>query len=441
MKIHSVNREDELYLKKYRSGDQPIWGKTKETRPEINNIVIENRADEIVCFKVGYQIGEPLQYVCLNTDEAARDDFRLFSKYIRDSEKHAKDLLLFDNIFNCGIGYRMVLPSGSTDFEASPFVVYTLDPEDTFVVKYNGLGKPDIMGVGYITRADGTNVYGCYTKNMFFKVEGNKVTQAKPHILGDIPIIPYIHGITMLGAFEHVITMLDAINNVGSNRIDAIEQFVQSLMVFKNVRLKKGEYEKLGDAGAIEIEGDGDLKYLVQELNQMQTQTLVDYMYQTVLTICGMPNRNGGTSTSDTGTAVIMRDGWEAAEARAKLLEPLYKESERRFLKIATKITNVLRGTQLSASDIDSRFTRRNYENITQKAQVLNLLLNNSKVHPKLAFEHSGMFVDPETAYAISEEYEKLYREKQLKEAMEYNQRLIDSEKEKINADEGEGNV
>lgn len=441
MKVHSQNRADILYLKKYRKGDQPIWGKTKEARPEINNIVVENRADEIVCFKVGYQIGEPLQYVCLDTDEVVSDDFRLFNKYIRDSGKAARDLTLFDDIFTCGVGYRMVLPSGSNDFETSPFVVYTLDPEDTFMVKYNGLGKPDIMSVGYITRTDGTNVYGCYTNKMFFKVEGDKVTQAKPHILGENPIIPYAHGVTSLGAFESVIPMLDAINNVGSNRIDAIEQFVQALMVFKNVRLKEGERKVLNESGAIEIEGDGDLKYLVQELNQMQTQTLVDYMYQTVLTICGMPNRNGGTSTSDTGTAVIMRDGWESAEARAKLLEPLFKESERRFLRIATKITNVIRGTALSASDIDSRFTRRNYENITQKAQVLDLLLKNSKVHPKLAFEHSGMFVDPETAYAISEEYERLYSEKQLKQAMEYSQKLVDSEKEKINAEEGAGNV
>ena len=412
MKIHASNRGDIKYLEDYRKGDQPIWGKKKDARPEINNIVIENRADEIVSFKVGYQIGEPLQYVCLNTNGVVSDDFRLFNKYVRDCEKAAKDLTLFDSLFTSGIGYRMILPGKKSSFEDSPFVVYTLDAQDTFIVKYNGLGKPDILGVGYITRTDGTNVYGCYTDKMFFKVEGDKVTDARPHILGDIPIIGYTHGISMLGAFEPVITMLDAINNVGSNRIDAIEQFVQALMVFKNVKLKEGERAKLNNAGAIEIEGDGDIKYLIQELNQMQTQTLVDYMYQTVLTICGMPNRNGGSSTSDTGTAVIMRDGWEAAEARAKLLEPLFKESERRFLRIAVKITNILRGTNLSASDIDSRFTRRNYENIAQKAQVLDIMLKNGKIHPKLAFEHSGMFVDPETAFAISEAYEQLHTQK-----------------------------
>ena len=59
----------------------------------------------------------------------------------------------------------------------------------------------------------------------------------------------------------------------------------------------------------------------------------------------------------------------------------------------------------LSVGDIDIRFTRRNYENILEKAQVLTMMLENDKVHPQLAFEHSGMFIDPDLAYTMSEEY------------------------------------
>jgi hypothetical protein len=32
-------------------------------------------------------------------------------------------------------------------------------------------------------------------------------------------------------------------------------------------------------------------------------------------------------------------------------------------------------------------------------------MLNNSKIHPKLAFQYSGLFSDPEDAYRISIEY------------------------------------
>ena len=55
-----------------------------------------------------------------------------------------------------------------------------------------------------------------------------------------------------------------------------------------------------------------------------------------------MPNRNGGTSTSDTGSAVIMRDGWSAAEARAKDSELMFKLSEKEFLKLVLRICSDL---------------------------------------------------------------------------------------------------
>ena len=60
---------------------------------------------------------------------------------------------------------------------------------------------------------------------------------------------------------------------------------------------------------------------------------------------------------------------------------------------------------ELQLSDIKPEFTRKNLSNIQSKAQVLAEMLNNSKIHPKLAFQYSGLFSDPEDAYRISIEY------------------------------------
>jgi hypothetical protein len=172
--------------------------------------------------------------------------------------------------------------------------------------------------------------------------------------------------------------------------------------------LPVGEYIlKVGECTKVirKLPENADVKYLVEELNQTQAQIKTDNDYQTVLTICGMPNRNGGSSTSDTGSAVIMRDGWEAAEARAKDSETIFKCSEKESLKIALKICRDMGRLNLSPSDIDARFTRRNYENIQAKAQVLTMMLQSEKIDPRLAFEHCGMFPDPELAYAMSLAY------------------------------------
>jgi hypothetical protein len=119
-----------------------------------------------------------------------------------------------------------------------------------------------------------------------------------------------------------------------------------------------------------------------------------------------MPNRNGGTSTSDTGAAVLLRDGWSLAEARAKDSEHIFKRAEKKMLKLVLRICRDLSdGVDLKLKDIDMKFTRRNYEAIQSKSQVLISMLEQPKIHPLLAFEHSGLFTDPETAYALSMKY------------------------------------
>ena len=59
----------------------------------------------------------------------------------------------------------------------------------------------------------------------------------------------------------------------------------------------------------------------------------------------------------------------------------------------------------LKLSDIDIKFTRRNYENLWQKAQVLDLLLRNDKVAPQLAFQVCGLFPNSEEAFDLSSKY------------------------------------
>ena len=58
---HNQNRIEIDRLYGYYRGRQPILNRTKQIRPEICNRIVENRANEIVSFKVGYLCGEPIQ--------------------------------------------------------------------------------------------------------------------------------------------------------------------------------------------------------------------------------------------------------------------------------------------------------------------------------------------------------------------------------------------
>lgn len=432
LSTHGKNRGEIQYLYDYYKGKQPIRNRTKEIRPEINNKIVVNRANEIVSFKVSYLMGEPVQYVSRSKDDISENLNRL-NEYVFAEDKAAKDTELAKWFTICGTAYRMVLPDKLKEEDESPFEIFTLDPRYSFVVYHSGLGNKPMMGVKTVLLEDNTELHSIYTKNMYFEVKDGVITKKEKHSLGTIPIIEYPANPERLGAFEIVIGLLDAINETASNRLDGVEQFIQALLILKGVDIDSEEFKTLKENGGLKVPLEGDAYYLIQELNQTQTQTLVDDMYDTVLTICGMPNRNGGSSTSDTGSAVIMRDGWTNAESRAKDTETMFKMSEKQFLRIAIQFANTLRNMDLKLSAIDIRFTRRNYENIQVKSQVLTTMLNNDKIHPRLAFAHSGLFVDPELAYTQSVEYAKEKKKEAEKELAKFSKTQVDDEKKKVN--------
>ena len=421
---HRLNRGEIEYLWNYYRGKQPILQRTKTVRPEICNKIVENRANEIVSFKVGYLCGEPIQYVGRNGDESISKAIAELNEMMFSENKATQDKEVVEWQMICGTAYRLVLPDATGEEDDAPFEMFTLDPRDTFVVRSSEVGNKPIFAVKYRVDSENNRICSIYSADKFWRIVGDKVVESKAHALGMIPIFEYPANNARLGAFEIVLPMLDAINTVASNRMDGIEQFIQSFIKFVNCDIDEEKFKALKDMGAIKVKSvDGnvaDVSIVTQELNQMQTQTLVDYLYQTVLTICGMPNRNGGSSTSDTGAAVIMRDGWSLAESRAKDSELMFKKSENEVLKLILRIVRDTRGLSddiygLRLKNISLQFTRRNYENVQSKAQVLVSMLQQNKIHPRLAFQHSGLFTDPESAYQLSKEYS----EEQEKKAIE----------------------
>lgn len=409
------NQRQMIYLDEYRKGKTPILLREKKIRPEINNKINVNRASEIVAFKVGYLLNEPVQYVARGTDEEKTTDKILtLNDYMYISDKEYFDRELAEEFSVCGTSYRFCLPTSRND--VSPFKIYDLKPMEAFVVYSSNVSKKPLMGVietEILRDEEYIIAYSCYTEDMFYQIENNGdyiIVREEKHSLGMIPIIEYPNNSSRIGDFELVLPLLDAINIVYSNRIDGVEQFIQGLLKFINVDISMEDFEKLKELGAIKIKSNGenrsDVEFLTQQLNQKDVQVLIDSLYQDILTICGMPNQIGSTSsTSDNVGSVIVRNGWEGAESRAKSTELIFKRSEKQFLKLVFNIVSVLKGIDLDLKNVDIKLPRRNYENIMQKSTVLTQMLGSDKIHPKLAFESCGLFTDPEVAYIMSKNY------------------------------------
>ena len=458
--IHNRNRSEMVYLEKYSRGIQPIINRIKKYNDHVCNRTVVNLANEILSFKVADHAGEPIQYVSRGKSKGTPEKIETLNSLLLTEGKQPKDMDLAWQSFLYGVGYRLTLKDKAPafakaaekgeEFDEAPFEIYIPDSRNTFVVKYNDVTKKPVMGVTYVFLDEVQNKtrYTVYTENAVFTIDGTAQRAEKPakpqvHNFGLLPIVEYPCNASYMGCFEVVLDLLDAYNLCLSDRLDGIEQFIQALMVFDGVDIKREEFLELKDLGAIKIPPSPDgmsssgkkLYYLNDQLDQSQTQTLVDNIKQTILEIVGMPSQGtANTSDSSNNGAMIIKNGWWHAESRALETEGYWKKAETEFLKIVLKIcqeANAIEG--LKVSDVEPKFSRHSYQDLMTKTQSFNTLMSTG-VPPIQAYKYSGLDSDPEAASIQFEEYraeqEAKEEEKVQKELDEERRRIADADKE-----------
>lgn len=438
---HNQNAAEITYLWDFYRGKQDIRLKEKYVRENINNKVVINRANEIVTFKTAYLLNEPIQYVSAGGTDALSKQVATLNEFMRAEDKESKDKEIVDWMHICGVAERLVLTDEMAKVEdGAPFYIYTIDPREAFVIYSAGIGQRPMAGV--IIQLDENNkyVYTVYTKNKCFVVSGDSVTETS-HILGNIPLIEYVNNEARMGSFEAVVPILNNINTLESNAVDSVQDFVNGFDVFQNCDIDDGSYSELSVGGkAVKIKTvtqgmEAKVYRVSSELSQSGVQQRVDDLTDAYLTICGMPNRNGGSSTSDTGQAVIFRDGWSEAESRAKDTEKLYIRSERQFLRIVLTICDAKTDVDLNLEikDIGVNFARKSLNNLQSRFQCFMQGLDTDYVDPIDLYNAFGdIFGDKTAAYRRGMKWhdgKKAEQEKSLNEE-------LDRERERVSANE-----
>ena len=418
--VHNVNATEIDYLQNYERGEQPILQRVKTVRPEINNKIVENHAAEITAFKVGYVFGSPITFVQRASDDSASDtgdadDKRigLLNEMMFEEGKASQDQQLGKDIAVTGIGYRIVLPKKNPT-GVSVFDMLRLNPRYTFVIKFNDIYKRPAAGVSYIVKNDRTILAGVYTDKYYFELEGNtvdsfKIVKMLPNLIG-IPIIEYKNDHERMGCFERVLPLLDALNVATSDRVNGVAQFIQAILWMNNCEIDTAQMDELKDKLGLLTKSEpgnpASVQYLTAALDQAQTQTLLDDLYDKVLQIAGVPGREQSTG-GNTGQAIMLSNGWQIAETHARSMEQTFTDSERQMLSVALKIIKTSTPGEVASlklSDIDVKFSRNRTDSLLVKTQGLMNQLQ-AGIHPLVAITNCGLYSDPQGVYNDSKPY------------------------------------
>ena len=80
---------------------------------------------------------------------------------------------------------------------------------------------------------------------MHYIIQGGVIIHKEPNGNDMIPVIEYPNNERRLSDIEITIGITDAINNIQSDRLNAIDQFVQAFILFKNSKIDAETFKKL----------------------------------------------------------------------------------------------------------------------------------------------------------------------------------------------------
>lgn len=414
---HTQNATEIEYLDRYYRGDQPILYRKKEVRPEVNNKVVENIALFIVETKTSEMVGEPIQFVLRGTDENKSRQIAELNSIMESEDKAFYDIELCRWRSICGTAYRFIGTNETSNeplLDESDFFISVEDPRNTFVVYHNN-GRP-AFSCQIRKTTEGNNLYFCYTKGEWFEIVGGEIVNRGVNGNFAIPVIEYPNNERRLSDIELSITLTDEINKMSSDRANGIEQFVASWVKFINVDVDLETFRSLRSEGALVVksnngaENKADVDIMSQELNQTESQVAVNDLFEKLLIIHGLADRQTNTG-GDTGSAVTLRNGFYSMEKRSELAEPIFKRAERNALRIILNRLRINKQFTLVPSDVEIKISRTKSDNMQMKAQVLQMLLQ-SGVKYERAIKTIGLFADPEqVALESRKRMEMLYPE------------------------------
>lgn len=399
------------YLWDYYKGDQPVLYRRKTANQDITNYVCENHAYEIVQFKTGQTYGEPIQYVSRSKDETINAAVDKLNDYMADANKHEKDIKGGEWQSATGTSFKAAQPKKGD----VPLRIVAPTPMNTFVI-YNRSTEEPLLAVQELKDEDGNWYKLAFSDTMSFTIVDSTVKSAKLHTYEEIPIVEFPNNHERLSDIELVIGMLDAINNMQSNRMDSIQQFVEYWVKFVNCEIDEDTFKKMKESHALTVksinkDNKSDVEIMTQELNQTQCQVAKEDLWDNVQSILAIPNKNNNNTGGDSQGAVELRNGWDFSKSRAKLKDPLVKSAEKRLAKV---VLNILRDSgndlKLSIRDFDVQINHSPQDNMYTKAQTLTVLLQ-SGIHPLVAIKTVGLWADAEKTFLMSKGYlDNLYK-------------------------------
>ena len=361
---HYLNANKIQFLLDYEEGVQPLL-REKTYRKDIDCQIVDNTANEIVEFKVGFHYGNPITFKKRDIVEGKIEAVQEFNDQylLTDANSANQELARYFEIG--GICCTYIDTNENYEDGDSYYIRTVLDPRTSFVVysSYYPDGR-EIMGVTYRKDSDGTYRYTCFSKDWRYEIKnwqvvngdgtaneywGHDSRSGEENPLHIIPITEYFRSYDRMGCFERQIDEMDNLNLLISDFSNDVDQNTQTIWwtndcEFQTVQVQNEDgtvtekvvHPKSNEWLQTYTTRDGKIpKVEPLTVNYDYAGILSNILAQRALILqkCAVPQRNDNSGGS-TGVAMSDATGWSAAETAASKEEMVISKSLRKELKV-----------------------------------------------------------------------------------------------------------
>ncbi len=448
---HRINARDMQFLLNYDSGIQPLQ-REKKTRTDIDSKCVDNVANEVTEFNLGFKWGNTITLVQNGDgkDKKICEAITELNKNYEMARIKAKTQELGRYVEVCGVGNVLIDTNTEWEEDKPYFTLDVLDPRVSFVVRssYYTDHRP-MMGVTFRrSKKTGNTYYTCFTKDTRFEILNlQEITNGNYHVeeqwlhnnrsgelnpLGVVPIVEYIRSFDRTGCFERQISEMDNLNLLISDFTNDVDQNTQAIWHGNDVEFPKEVITNSDGTVTERIKKPSTNEWVMTYTSPDGKQPFINplavtYDYsgmlnniitrrQLILQKCNVPQRNENSGGS-TGIAMSDATGWTQAETSAskqQMITDSCKLDEVAVVLSAIAVSpyvkqdNVLR--KIHVSDVEPNIKRQKTYEMTTKANTIATLLSHG-IRGDYVLNAVPFFDDPNEVWVGSRDLIEQYQD------------------------------
>lgn len=451
---HEENAARIDYLLRYEAGEQPLT-RIKKYRSDIDIQTVDNIANEITKFHIGYKWGVPITIVQRGEkDSGSGNEAEAISMlnecYEAESiRKKTQELARYIEIGGIGFSYIGINTEYDESEGGSYFTIDVLNPQTAFVIKSSYYrDKRPMLGVTYRKDSQGNRFFTCFSKDRRFEIKNlteitngeltgkstwqHDIRSGEENPLHKIPIIEWIRDFDRMGCFERQIDDMNALNIIESDICNACDEQVQSIWHCNDVDFPT-EIVKDSEGNEKEIvkrpknnewlqtftTQDGKTPFVTPLSSNFNYEGNLNYAITKralILQRADVPSR-GSASGGNTGLALDTASGANNTEAIASAQQNIEEGCKMEEIEVALAAIKVSPYVpvdspllKLKSKDVQVSIKRNKQYEMSTKANCFSTLVSHG-INGYHALRVVGLFDDPNQVYSDSKDTLKRYQD------------------------------